>query len=116
MVWRPFSAQWCYRLGVRMQNHRRRFLKSVAAGGAALGAPFGSPWPVLAADAVEAGASNVVTPPTTRNGDMQYRILGRTGEKVSIVGLGGSHIGKQKDEQESIRIIRSAIDRGITFM
>ena len=36
--------------------------------------------------------------------------------KVSIVGLGGSHIGKQKDEQESIRIIRSAIDRGITFM
>jgi aryl-alcohol dehydrogenase-like predicted oxidoreductase len=30
--------------------------------------------------------------------------------------LGGYHIGKQADENESIRIIRSAIDRGITFM
>jgi aryl-alcohol dehydrogenase-like predicted oxidoreductase len=47
---------------------------------------------------------------------MQYRNLGRTGERVSIVGLGGSHIGKVDDEQESIRIMRSAIDRGLTFM
>jgi predicted aldo/keto reductase-like oxidoreductase len=30
--------------------------------------------------------------------------------------LGGHHIGRQKDEQESIKIIRSAIDRGINFM
>jgi predicted aldo/keto reductase-like oxidoreductase len=42
--------------------------------------------------------------------------LGRTGEKVSCIGLGGSHIGKVEDEQESIRIMRSAIDRGLTFM
>jgi len=41
---------------------------------------------------------------------MIYRTLGRTGEKVSLVGLGGAHIGKQADEQESIRIIRSALD------
>ena len=47
---------------------------------------------------------------------MQYRTLGRTGEKVSIVGVGGSHIGKQKDEKESIAIILGAIDHGITFM
>ena len=39
-------------------------------------------------------------------GGMQYRELGSTGEKVSIVGLGGSHIGKVKDEQEAIRIMR----------
>ncbi len=45
-----------------------------------------------------------------------YRTLGRTGEKVSLVGLGGSHIGQQKDEQESIRIIRGALDRGINFL
>jgi aryl-alcohol dehydrogenase-like predicted oxidoreductase len=47
---------------------------------------------------------------------MIYRPLGRTGEKVSAIGLGGFHIGSQKDEQESIRIIRGAIDRGITFL
>ena len=45
-----------------------------------------------------------------------YRALGRTGEKVSIVGLGGYHIGSQSDEQESIRIIRTALDNGINFL
>ena len=49
-------------------------------------------------------------------GEMPYRRLGRTGEKVSIVGLGGYHIGIQKDEQESIHLIRTAIDNGINFM
>ena len=49
-------------------------------------------------------------------GGMTYRTLGRTGEKVSMVGLGGYHIGKQKDEQESIRIIRTAVDNGINFL
>ncbi len=47
---------------------------------------------------------------------MPYRRLGRTGEKVSAIGLGGYHIGVPKDEQEGIRIIRTAIDRGINFM
>ena len=47
---------------------------------------------------------------------MPYRTLGRTGEKVSLVGLGGYHIGMQRDEQESIRLIRTAIDNGINFM
>jgi len=51
-----------------------------------------------------------------REGDMPHRRLGRTGEKVSAIGLGGFHIGMPKEEQEGIRIIRSAIDRGITFM
>jgi predicted aldo/keto reductase-like oxidoreductase len=44
------------------------------------------------------------------------RTLGRAGEKVSIVGLGGFHLGMQSDEQESIRIIRSALDSGINFL
>jgi len=52
----------------------------------------------------------------TKTGEMIYRTLGRTGEKVSAIGLGGFHIGVPKDEQEGIGIIRSAIDRGITFM
>ena len=56
------------------------------------------------------------TPATTRKGDMMYRTLGRTGEQVSLIGMGGFHIGKQADEQESITLIRSGIDRGITFL
>jgi predicted aldo/keto reductase-like oxidoreductase len=51
----------------------------------------------------------------TSNG-MIYRKLGSTGERVSAIGLGGYHIGVPKDEQESVRIIRSAVDRGITFL
>jgi predicted aldo/keto reductase-like oxidoreductase len=45
-----------------------------------------------------------------------YRKLGRTGERVSMVGLGGYHIGMQSDEQESIRIIRAALEGGINFL
>jgi predicted aldo/keto reductase-like oxidoreductase len=48
--------------------------------------------------------------------EMPYRTLGRTGEQVSILGLGGAHIGFQKDENDSIKIIRTAIDNGINFM
>jgi aryl-alcohol dehydrogenase-like predicted oxidoreductase len=48
--------------------------------------------------------------------NMIYRELGRTGERVSAIGMGGYHIGKQHDPDESIRLLRTAIDRGITFM
>jgi aryl-alcohol dehydrogenase-like predicted oxidoreductase len=47
---------------------------------------------------------------------MPMRMLGKTGQMVSMVGLGGFHIGTQKDEAESIRIVRSALDRGINFL
>ena len=51
------------------------------------------------------------------SGEMIYRTLGRTGERVSAIGMGGFHIGQPKlSEDESLRLIRSAIDRGITFM
>jgi predicted aldo/keto reductase-like oxidoreductase len=45
-----------------------------------------------------------------------YRTLGRTGEKVSLIGLGGYHLGTQSDPEESIRIIRTGIDAGINFL
>src|SRR3954470_12586872 len=44
------------------------------------------------------------------------RELGRTGERVSIVGLGGYHLALPKDEQESIRIVRAALDHGMNFL
>ena len=51
------------------------------------------------------------------NPEMIYRILGSTGETVSAIGVGGFHLGSEKvNEQLSIRIVRSAIDRGINFL
>ncbi|MCW5976448.1 MAG: aldo/keto reductase [Bryobacteraceae bacterium] len=47
---------------------------------------------------------------------MIYRQFGRTGEKISAIGLGGYHIGMPEDANEGIRIVRSAIERGMTFM
>ncbi|MGE0404671.1 MAG: aldo/keto reductase [Candidatus Korobacteraceae bacterium] len=65
---------------------------------------------------VGASALLAQSAPIERRGDMPYRTLGRTGEKVSAIGLGGFHIGAPRDEQEGISLIRSAIDGGITFM
>src|SRR5579859_4259030 len=62
-----------------------------------------------------AGVSPETLMAETKEGVPQ-RALGRSGEKVSAIGLGGYHIGKQADESESITIIRKAIDGGITFM
>lgn len=51
------------------------------------------------------------------NSEMIYRELGSTGEQVSAIGLGGWHLSlKHVDESLAIRIVRTAIDRGITFM
>jgi predicted aldo/keto reductase-like oxidoreductase len=62
-----------------------------------------------------AGAGEMALAADTKS-EVPRRTLGRTGEKVSMVGLGGYHIGSQKDEQESIRIIRTALDSGINFL
>ena len=51
------------------------------------------------------------------NPEMIYRVLGSTGETVSAIGVGGWHLGLERvDEQLSIRIVRTAIDRGINFL
>ena len=81
----------------RRQITRREFVKWSVATGLALGAGAR----VLAAE--------------TKISDMPYRPLGRTGEKVSVIGLGGYHIGNPS-EREGIDLVRSAIDRGINFM
>ena len=47
---------------------------------------------------------------------MIYRELGSTGEKVSLIGVGGWHLGlKHVDEKTALKIVDAAIDRGITF-
>ena len=48
---------------------------------------------------------------------MIYRTLGKTGERVSAIGLGGFHIGRPKlTDDDSIQLIRAAIEGGINFM
>ena len=82
---------------------RREFLKAAAVAGVA-----------AAATSNLLGQAQAETAPPSS--EMQYRTLGRTGVKVSAIGLGGYHIGVQSNPAESVRMVRTAIDRGITFM
>src|SRR4029450_12758378 len=44
------------------------------------------------------------------------RPFGRHQDLVSIIGLGGYHLGKPKTMTESVLIIHAAIDAGINFL
>jgi len=99
---------------------RRRFLHQLALAAAAAPAALAQ----QSATPAIAGTNNAAAARIPRvsdagelRGEMLYRKFGRTGETVSAIGLGGSHIGKPTLTQaESIRLIHQAIDRGITFM
>jgi hypothetical protein len=52
----------------------------------------------------------------TKSNGMVYRTLGKTGEKVSAIGVGGYHIGGTSDPKVGIQIVRTALDRGINFL
>ena len=82
-----------------MEHHeldRRGFLKSAALATASVAL---GPW----AQAAEL------------SGKMPMRVLGRTGLKVSSIGVGGYHVGMPKEEGEAIAIVHRAIDLGVTF-
>ena len=100
-----------------LNMNRRSFLQNATLGTAALAA---SETLLAAASLTQAATSPAPAMPplprTVKRGDIPYRALGKTGEMVSIVGLGGFHIGKQTEESASFRIIHAAIDGGINFM
>ena len=79
---------------------RREFLIEAAASSVALGA--------LTADVLASQQPAAAT-------GLPTRLLGRTGERVSILCLGGWHIGSVKDSAEAIRIMHAAVDEGLTF-
>jgi predicted aldo/keto reductase-like oxidoreductase len=79
-------------------NNRRDFLQASLAAGAALSLAAG------AEGADDASAKGLPTRP-----------LGKTGERVSIICLGGWHIGAVKDENEAVKIMHTALDEGLTF-
>jgi uncharacterized protein len=70
---------------------------------------------MTAASLLMAGRLSGAAKPDSKNG-IPYRTLGRSGEKVSLIGLGGYHLGNQSDPEESMRIIRTGIDEGINFL
>jgi hypothetical protein len=85
--------------------NRRTFLAAAAAGTA------------MSADTADAEEiANLPRPTETRKGDMLYRSFGKTGETVSVVGVGGSHIGQTSSQDLATKIIRTAIDHGVNFM
>jgi predicted aldo/keto reductase-like oxidoreductase len=85
---------------------RRDFLKTATAA------------TVSAAIPATAQTVHPATPPIKRpeSPDMIYRELGTTGERVSAIGMGGYHLGKQSDPSQSIQLMHAGIDRGITFL
>src|ERR1700757_2973893 len=85
---------------------RREFIKGVAIAGLSARGIAGS---FAGAQATQGDQKKGAT--------MIYRTLGRTGERVSAIGMGGFHLGQPKlSDDESMRLIRAAIDSGITFM
>ena len=103
-----------------MDTTRRDFLKTgaVMAGTAAGLAIAGSAGAQSARTDVapETTTEMPPPPPSTRKGDMPYRTLGRTGEEVSLVGMGGFHIGRPDSDAEGIKLIHAGVDRGINFL
>src|SRR4051812_39596115 len=111
---------------------RRNFIKggvmsigAATAGGVGLAPATAAPGPGRAAPSKPDGTTGSLDPrglPRVsevgeRRGDMLYRSLGRTGEKVSLIGMGGAHLSRKPlDEAKAVKLIHAAIDRGINFL
>ena len=102
-----------------MKTTRRDFLKAgatiagVASGVLASEVDFSSD--SSAGQSSERMGEALPVPPSARKGDMLYRTLGRTGARVSALGVGGHHLGDLPTVDEAIRLIHEGIDAGITF-
>ncbi len=59
--------------------------------------------------------ATIENPAPARPGGIPTRALGRTGAQVSILGMGGHHIGHLKTAGEAIDLVREALDSGINF-
>src|SRR5882672_9969017 len=72
-------------------------------------------WPAIRCMRAVASRMNRGQMPS-RTREVPTRPFGRTGIPVSILALGGWHIGLPKTEREATRLVHAAIDGGITFM
>lgn len=88
---------------------RRRFLEAgVSSAGAVAAASL---LHARTAAAPPAGAEHATAP-----ADIPRRPLGRTGEHVSILALGGYHLGTLNSVDDAIRLVHAAVDAGVNFM
>jgi len=88
---------------------RRKFL-----GGVIAGATTAIALPHLAAEPKKVTGKPIVAEPVR---PLPKRVLGRTKEKVSILGLGTAPVGEGPvGLEEGIRIFGEAIDRGVTYV
>ncbi|RPI54452.1 MAG: aldo/keto reductase [Acidobacteria bacterium] len=55
-------------------------------------------------------------PASSAHRRLDRRPFGRYSDLVSIIGLGGYHLGKPKTAAESVRIVHAAIDAGVNFL
>ena len=89
---------------------RRKFLQQAAAAAAL------AKWKLAVGQLTGAAALTPVPVVNTVNG-IGRRKLGRADAEVSIIGIGGYHIGlSDVTEQEALRVVRAALDRGINFL
>ena len=99
---------------------RRLFLRNLALTGATAPvalAQQSAPSAIAPDNTSPASRIPRVTDPGELRGEMLYRKFGSTGETVSAIGLGGSHIAKPSLVQaDATKLIHQAIDRGINFM
>jgi aryl-alcohol dehydrogenase-like predicted oxidoreductase len=55
--------------------------------------------------------------PVSSQGPIPRRTLGRTAEQVSMIGLGGYHLGLPTlSDDDAVRIVRAALDEGVNFL
>jgi aryl-alcohol dehydrogenase-like predicted oxidoreductase len=99
---------------------RADFCRLSVSGLLGLGACRRTPLPDTQGTSSSAAAAKPAPAPSVppSAGTMPQRKLGSTGAMVSILGLGGAHIGKKDklNDAEAIQLMRDAIDGGITFM
>lgn len=93
---------------------RRSFLTGI--GAAALGgcASAGAGVAAPRTTTVTAAGPPLKVAPST--GELPKRKLGKTGAEVSVIGLGGYHLGSLADYGAASRLVHEAIDSGVTFM
>ncbi len=107
-----------------VKSTRRRFLLALGATGTTLAcrskASDDARERMVPANGTRPGSSAPGTDgpaPRKATGTLGKRMLGKTGVEVSMLGLGGYHIGQSKlSDDEAVRLIRRAIDNGISFL
>jgi len=121
------SSSDCDKSEFRAEFSRRRFLHGAAVAGAATmmpaqananaqavssptpGAPFSRPNPIVPNFEGRYGASSLPSFPAPK------RPMGRTGLQVSILGVGGYHLGTAAGQEEVNNMVAKALDHGINF-